>query len=193
MKFRILDQEHKGQEHEGQERTRQERKVAVAALFTSVFTHSEGEQEGKLIGDLASVLAERIDNQEIICIVAEADDELIGAIFFTRLKFDEDIDVFMLSPVAVSTTHQGSGVGQALIRQGLRELGSRAVKVAITYGDPSYYAKVGFQPLSQEVIQAPLPLSMPQGWLGQALQGETIPTLTSRPTCVQEFDNAQYW
>jgi len=178
MKFRILDQERKGE---------------VANLFTSVFSSSEGEQEGRLIGDLASALSERIDNQEIICIGVDADGALIGAIFFTRLRFDEEIDVFMLAPVEISTAHQGSGVGQALISFGLRELKNRSVVVVITYGDPSFYTKVGFQSLSENIIQAPLQLSMPKGWLGQSLQEETIPTLTSRPRCVEEFDNPEYW
>lgn len=178
MKFEILDRN---------------RKEEVASLFTSVFSSSEGEQEGKLIGDLTSALAENIDNQEIICIGADDDGLIIGAIFFTRLRFDEPIKVFMLAPVAVSTANQGSGVGQALISFGLRELKNRSAVLAITYGDPSYYSKVGFQPLSEDVIQAPVQLSMPEGWLGQSLLEETIPTLKSRPTCVREFDNPDYW
>lgn len=169
------------------------RKEEITSLFSSVFSLSEGEQEGKLVGDLAAALARSVDDQEIICIGADDDGVLKGAIFFTRLRFDEPIDVFMLAPVAVSTAYQGTGVGQALIRFGLRELKNRSATVAITYGDPSFYSKVGFQPLSEDVIQAPLKLSMPEGWLGQSLVEEKIPTLRSQPTCVREFDNPDYW
>lgn len=168
-------------------------KEVVENLFTSVFSSSEGEQEGKVIGNLVSSLAQNIDNQEIVCIGADVDGVVIGAIFFTRLRFDEPIDVFMLAPVAVSTTCQGRGVGQALINFGLREMRNRSVEIAITYGDPSFYSRVGFKPLSEEIIQAPLPLSMPEGWLGQSLLGESIPVVKSRPTCVREFDNVDYW
>ena len=171
----------------------QERKIEVTNLFTSVFSVSEGEQEGSVIGKLVKELAEHIDNQEIICIGAYDNDALVGAIFFTRLRFDENIEVFMLAPVAVSTARQGTGVGQALIKFGLRELKSRSVVIAITYGDPSFYSKVGFQPLSESIIQAPLRLSMPEGWLGLSLHGVQIPTLTSRPKCVRQFDNPEYW
>ena len=118
---------------------------------------------------------------------------MIGAIFFTRLRFDEPIETYMLAPVAVSIAHQGRGVGQALIRFGLQELKSRSATVAVTYGDPGFYAKVGFQALSEDVIQASLPLSMPEGWLGLSLTEEPIPILSSRPACVQEFDNPDYW
>lgn len=99
----------------------------------------------------------------------------------------------MLSPVAVTTANQGRGTGQAMIRFGLDELKNRSGALVVTYGDPAFYSKVGFQALSEDVIQAPLPLSMPEGWLGQSLSGEAIPNLKSRPTCVREFDNPAYW
>jgi putative acetyltransferase len=168
-------------------------KEEVASLFTSVFSSSEGEHEGRLVGYLASALAARTDNQEVISIGAYADGTLIGAIFLTRLQFEEPVEAYMLAPVAISTAHQGRGIGQALIRFGLDELKRRSATLVVTYGDPAFYAKVGFQALSENVIPAPLPLSMPGGWLGQPLSGEAIPILKSRPACVQEFDNPAYW
>ena len=178
MNFRILDKDSK---------------EAVTSLFTSVFTASEGEEEGRLIGHLASALAANTDNQIIIGIGAYEDDLMIGVIFFTQLRFNEPVEAYLLAPVAVSTPHQGKGVGQALIRFGLDELRKRSATLAVTYGDPAFYSRVGFQALSEEVIQAPLPLSMPQGWLGQPLSGTAIPVLKSRPSCVPEFDHPAYW
>ena len=165
----------------------------VTNLFTSVFTLSEGEKEGRLIGNLASKLSSGIDNQEIICFGTYEDESIIGSIFFTRLRFKEAIRVYMLAPVAVRKEHQRKGVGQALINFGLNELKNRSVALAVTYGDPSYYSKVGFQALSENVIQAPLKLLMPEGWLGQSLTGEPIPTIKERPTCVEAFDDPAYW
>lgn len=162
-------------------------------LFLSVFTHSEGEKEGRLIGNLASKLSSEIDNQEIICFGTSEGEPIIGSIFFTRLRFKEAIQVYMLAPVAVSTEHQGKGVGQALIKHGLEVLKERSVAVAITYGDPAYYARVGFRPLSEKVIQAPIRLSMPEGWLGQSLTQEPIPTIAERPVCVEQFNDPAYW
>ena len=165
----------------------------ITNLFTSVFTSSEGEKEGRLIGSLASELSSEIDNQEIICFGTYEEVAIIGAIFFTRLRFNEPIQVYMLAPVAVNTKHQGKGVGQALINYGLNEIKNRSVAVAITYGDPSFYSKVGFKTLPENVIQAPLKLSMPEGWLGQSLSEERIPTINERPRCVQAFNNPVYW
>ena len=165
----------------------------VTDLFTSVFTSSEGEKEGELIGNLASELSSNIDNQEIICLGAYENESLIGSVFFTRLRFNESIRVYMLAPVAVRTEHQGKGVGQALIDYGLNELKNRAVNIAITYGDPSFYSKAGFQPLPESVIQSPLKLSIPEGWLGQSLTEDPIPSIIERPTCVKEFNDPVYW
>lgn len=178
MKHKVLDKNYQNE---------------VTRLFTSVFTSSEGDEEGKLIGNLASELSSNIDNEEIICLGTYENESLIGSIFFTRLRFNESILVYMLAPVAVSTKHQGKGVGQALINYGLNELKNRSVSVAITYGDPSFYSKVGFEPLSEDVIQAPLKLSMPVGWLGQSLSGEPIPAINERPICVKEFNDPVYW
>jgi len=165
----------------------------VTELFTSVFTSSEGEEEGKLVGALASELSSNIDNKEIICFGTYESNRLIGAIFFTRLHFSEATQVYMLAPVAVSTKHQGKGVGQSLINYGISELHNRSVAVVITYGDPSFYTKVGFQTLSENTIQAPLKLSMPEGWLGQSLTQAPIPIINERPKCVKEFNDPVYW
>lgn len=168
-------------------------KEEVTSLFTSVFTSSEGEKEGRLIGDLASKLSSGTDNEEIICFGTYEEESIIGVIFCTRLRFDRDIQVYMLAPVAVSTRHQGEGVGQALVRYGLNDLEKRSVAVVVTYGDPSFYSRVGFQSLSENVIQAPLKLSMPEGWLGQSLTEEPIPAIDERPACVKEFNDPAYW
>ena len=165
----------------------------ITNLFTSAFTSSEGVEEGRLIGRLVSALASETDDRQIICLGTYEDNILIGAIFFTRLRFNEPIKVYMLAPVAVGTGHQGKGLGQALITYGLDELKNRSVAVVITYGDPAFYTKVGFQSLSETVIQAPLQLSMPEGWLGQSLTGDPIPTIRDRPVCVDPFNDPVYW
>jgi putative acetyltransferase len=165
----------------------------IEQLFTSVFTSSEGEEEGKLIGALSSQLASNIDNHEIICFAVFEEEILIGALFFTQLQFGKRIQVYMLAPVAVHADHQKKGIGQTLIHFGLNELKRRAIDVVVTYGDPSFYSKVGFQPLSEKIIQAPLELSMPFGWLGQSLTGGPIQAIDERPVCVKAFNDPIYW
>lgn len=165
----------------------------IEQLFTDVFSSSENEREGQLIGKLSSKLTSAIDNSDIICFSVREKDRLIGCIFFTRLQFSKAIEVFMLAPVAICTEYQRKGFGQKLINYGLNELKHRSVDVVVTYGDPSFYSKVGFHKLSESVIQAPLKLSMPFGWLGQSLAVESIPPINECPICVKEFNNPVYW
>jgi len=166
---------------------------AIERLFVSVFSKSEGEQEGALIGNLAKELIASTDSRDLYGFVAVDGKEIVGAIFFSRLSFEKDIDLFILAPVAVHTEYQGMGIGQALITHGLREVKKRGVRIVTTYGAPAFYSKVGFHPLSQYLIKAPLELSQPEGWLGQSLTDESIERIPSRCSCVKALDNPAYW
>ena len=166
---------------------------AIETLFCSVFSDSEGEQEGALIGKLAKELVASTDSRDLYGFVALDEERMVGAIFFSRLIFEKGIDAFILAPVAVATEYQGRGIGQALITHGLRELKKRGVEIVTTYGDPAFYSKVGFQPLSRDVIEAPLALSQPEGWLGQSLTADSIKPIPGRCSCVKALDNPAYW
>ena len=166
---------------------------AIESLFVLVFTNSEGEREGFLIGELVSELITSTDSRDLRGFVAVSEGQMVGAIFFSRLTFANDIDVFILSPVAVHTDHQGMGIGQALITHGLREMKKTGTVFVTTYGDPAFYCKVGFHHLSQEMIEAPLELSQPEGWLGQSLSGGSIETVLGTCSCVKALDNPVYW
>jgi predicted N-acetyltransferase YhbS len=175
------------------EKIGREREVGLTQLFASTFGASEGAEEGALIGSLVAKLSAGIDDLEIFCFGAVENEELVGAIFFTRLHFSDRAPIYMLAPVAVSTNYQKSGVGKALISHGLNGMEKRGASVAVTYGDPSYYGKFGFMPLSESVLKAPLDLSMPHGWQGLSLTGEPIQTRSERPDCVDAFRDPVYW
>ncbi|MEA5423679.1 GNAT family N-acetyltransferase [Synechococcus sp. CCY9202] len=166
----------------------------VSQLFTEVFTASEGAQEGLLVGRLASALSALIDDQEVIAFGAQQAGSLLGCLFFTRLHFAQhQIRIDLLAPLAVSTAHQRQGIGLGLIHHGLQELRRRSLAAVLTYGDPAFYGQAGFRPLAQEVIQPPLQLSRPEGWLGRSLTAEGIPAIPERPTCVEPFRDPVYW
>ena len=166
---------------------------AIEDLFASVFTASEGEQEGALIGNLAKELMASTNSRDLYGFVAVDGRQLVGAIFFSRLTFEQGINVFILAPVAVDADHQGMGIGQALITHGLREMEKQGVRFVTTYGDPAFYSKVGFHPISQDAIEAPLQLSQPEGWLGQSLTDEPLETIPGHCACVKALNNPAYW
>ena len=167
--------------------------IAVEALMVSAFTDSENAEEGAEVGRLASDMMRDADSDDIEGFVAELDGEIVGAIFFSRMWFQSALKVFILSPVAVATAHQGRGIGQALITYGLQVIKSHHVDYAMTYGDPGYYGQVGFQPVSTEDIPPPFTLSQPHGWLGQSLGAQAVVTLEGPCTCVKALDEQAYW
>jgi len=165
----------------------------VIALFSKVFGDSEGKDEGKVIGHLVSKLINTTAPDDLIGFVAHGEDQIIGSIFFSRLKLSDAPDGFMLSPVAISTDRQGQGLGQQLIRYGLDYFRAKDIDLIITYGDPNYYGKVGFASLSEETIKAPFPLSHPHGWLAQSLKGKPLQLKNITSECVSAFQDPQYW
>ncbi|MBD1387953.1 N-acetyltransferase [Neiella sp. HB171785] len=171
----------------------QQQAADVEQLFGQVFSDSEGEAEGQLLATLVNELITTTKAADLKGFVASDDQLLIAAIFFTPLKFQQPIQAFLLSPVAVKTSHQGQGIGQQLIKFGIEQLKQQGAELLITYGDPNFYGKTGFQSLPESVIQAPLALSYPHGWLGQSLLSDTIPTISDKPSCVQALNNPIYW
>jgi predicted N-acetyltransferase YhbS len=170
------------------------REPQIIDLFTSAFAASEGADEGAVIGTLVRNLMAETSPDDLQPFMAYTGDALIGGIFFSRLRFAEgDRKVVMLSPVAVATDQQGQGVGQALIRHGLSEMSKVGVEVAVTYGDPDYYGRVGFVTVSEEIVPPPLPLQYPHGWLAQALSGNDLIPLKGPSECVQAFNDPGYW
>lgn len=165
----------------------------VINLYTKVFADSEGQDEGNSIGLLVTDLINTTDERDIVGFVAHVDNTIVGCIFFSRITLSNDTLAFILSPVAISTNQQGRGIGQRLIRYGIEFLKAKKVEFVFTYGDPNYYSKVGFEQISEEVINAPFKLSQTQGWLAQPLQGGDIKTIKGASKCVAAFNKAEYW
>ncbi len=174
--------------------TFRERIGEITALFQSTFKHSEGEAEGRLIGNLVQDLLSNTAETDILVFSALEAESIVGSIAFTRMAYPEDSrTVFLLSPVAVATSHQGRGVGKEPIRHGLNALRAQGVDVVLTYGDINFYAKVGFAQITEEVAKAPLPLQYPQGWLGQSLKAPALEPLIGPGFCVEALNDPAYW
>lgn len=165
----------------------------VINLFTTVFSNSEGQEEGLLIGKLVSELITTTAAQDLLGFVATAQDKIIGCIFFSRLSFDNNANAYILSPVAVHTEHQRQGVGQQLITFGINHLKEINVDLVFTYGDPKYYSKVGFTHVSEASVKAPLKLTYPEGWLAQSLTTDIVEPILGVSHCVDALNKQVYW
>lgn len=174
-------------------------RAEVISLFKRVFADSEGEQEGNALAALVTELIDTTDASDLYGFVAKQDSKnnenskCVATIFFSRLITENDHAAFLLSPVAVDTSQQGKGLGQALIHHGLDSLKSLGVEFVVTYGDPAFYSKVGFESLSESIIPAPFKLSMSQGWLINNLREQEVEALASPVQCVQAFNNPHLW
>ena len=165
----------------------------VVDLFLNVFSASEGVSEGRNVAALVSNLINTTNSNDLIGIVGKQNDRIIGCIFFSRFKLDENRTAFLLSPVAISTQRQGKRIGQKLINFGLSYLAEKGVNLVLTYGDPAFYSKVGFKQIKDTDIAPPFKLSQPIGWLAQTLDGNSKIKVEGSTKCVEAFNDPVHW
>lgn len=91
--------------------------------------------------DLVDVL--RDDPSFAYSLVAVAGGEIVGHIMFTWLPVG-DATALALAPLAVLPGHQRTGVGRALIAEGLRRARELKAPAVVVLGDPAYYGRFGF-------------------------------------------------
>ena len=89
--------------------------------------------------------------------------------------------VYLLAPVAVDNKIQKKGIGNKIIKFGIKYLKQHKVDFVMTYGDPSYYSKVGFKKTKVSVIPAPYKLSQPIGWLINKISSNKIMKFKVKP------------
>jgi len=165
----------------------------IKQLFTKVFSDSEGQSEGVLIGNLTYDIVTGTDTQDLYGFIATENKQIIGGIFFTRLTFESGVNAFLLSPVAIHTSHQGKGIGQKLINFGINHLKENRVSIVFTYGDPDFYSKVGFKLITEKTAKAPLKLTQPEGWLAQSLVSDEVEPIAGNSYCVEAFNKPEIW
>ena len=165
----------------------------VIKLFNDVFSNSEGQKEGQVIGKLVTELIGKTDSNDLLGYVGISGGTIVGCIFFSRITLPSGKIAFILSPVAIAYQHQGKGLGQQLINYGIQQLQSHGVELVFTYGDPNFYSKVGFVKISEEVVQAPKKLTYPEGWLAQPLNNEIIKPEAGVAKCVEALNKQEYW
>ena len=82
--------------------------------------------------------------------VAELSGEVVGNIAYTKAQVALDcggtMDVLSFGPLSVLPSHQGKGIGGALVEYTLYLARSFGHKAVFIYGDPLYYSRFGFVP-----------------------------------------------
>lgn len=81
-----------------------------------------------------------------LSLVAVQDGAIVGHVAFSPVTINGAAgDWCGLGPVSVWPDRQRSGIGQALIREGLRRLRSMGAGGCVLLGAPAYYARFGFE------------------------------------------------
>lgn len=80
-------------------------------------------------------------------LVAVEDERIIGHILFTRVQVGDET-ALALAPLSVLPSHQGKGVGLALMKAGHDAARSLGYGYSIVLGHPGYYPRAGYVPAS---------------------------------------------
>jgi putative acetyltransferase len=100
------------------------------------------------------------------------DDEIVGFVMLSRLEVrgDGPWSALALAPLAVSESHQGTGVGSSLTQDALRHADDRGEAVVIVLGHPGYYPRLGFVPAAGLGIHPPEGADVPNdAWMAMPL------------------------
>jgi putative acetyltransferase len=119
------------------------RDLTIAAFAGSELGHN-GEAE----------LVDRLRHScpEMVSLVAEVDDLLVGHILFTPVVIEggsRQLRGMGLAPMSVLPEYQRQGVGRRLIESGLQALRQANIPFVVVLGHPHYYPKFGFVPASR--------------------------------------------
>ncbi len=167
----------------------------ITALFTHVFSDADGAKAGLQIGELTERMLNDCTSDELIGFVAKEHDTLFAAVLFSKLWISNqpNLTAVILSPMAVASSQQGKGIGQALINHALTYLKTHNVDFVVTYGDPNFYSKTRFQVVADTQLIPPFSLSYPHGWQAVALGDKPLSELTGEVRCVLPLNQACYW
>jgi putative acetyltransferase len=97
----------------------------------------------------------RGNSPELISLVADSDDVVVGHILFSRVTLEgyPRLRLMGLGPMAVSPQHQRNGIGSALVREGLVRCKQLPIQAVVVLGHPEYYPRFGFVPAHRYAIR----------------------------------------
>jgi putative acetyltransferase len=125
---------------------------AIAAVVRAAFGGPHGDTVARLVAAL------RRDDPDVLSLVAAEQGDVAGHIMFSRTLLDAPrtlVPAQTLSPLAVAPARQRTGIGSALVREGLRRLDERGVPLVFLEGDPAYYSRLGFVAAGEEGFRRP--------------------------------------
>ncbi len=133
---------------------------AIEALYDRVFGKDRRSR-------ISYRYREGIAPLEGLCLAAEAEGTVVGAIRFWPVRFERE-PALLLGPLAIAPEHHGRGVGRALLAASLTRIARRPERLVFLVGDPDYYRRRGFSPVPSGVV---MPGADPARLLWRVLRG----------------------
>src|SRR5215210_409246 len=126
-----------------------------ADAIDAVVLHAFGEHdEGPVVVRLVELLRSSPGYRPELALVADDVDGVVGHVMFTDAEF-EGATVLILSPLAVRPDRQRTGIGSALVGEGLARAEATGVPLVVIEGDPRYYSRFGFRRALELGIEKP--------------------------------------
>lgn len=124
--------------------------------------------------DLVRTLLSDPSAEPLISLLAVRNHVPVGHILFTPAKVgDQDRPAAsLLAPLAVLPRVQGSGIGRALVAEGLARCAAGGIALVFVFGDPAYYTRFGFTPAAPHDLAPPF-----------AVAPEHVDAWMVRPSC----------
>jgi predicted N-acetyltransferase YhbS len=135
----------------------------------------------------------------VLSLAAIESEEIVGHIIFTKVYIPDGnkaISARILAPLAVHPDVQKTGVGEKLIKEGLKLLKEDKVDIVFVLGHPDYYPRFGFVPKAEELgFKAPYPIpeEHADAWMVQKLSNGVIGRLKGTVQCSKVLNQPQHW
>jgi putative acetyltransferase len=105
-----------------------------------------------------------------LAFVTEEDGEVVAHTMLSRVRLaGPDVDVLILTPMAVRPDRQRQGVGQALVEAALTAADEAGEPLVLVEGVPSYYPQFGFVSATAAGIERPDPRIPEAAWMVRPL------------------------
>ena len=113
----------------------------IASITRAAFEKEYGSGDG----EVALIAALRADGDVVVELTALEESAVVGHVMFSRLVVAPDtLRIASLAPVCARIGRQRSGIGSALIREGLARCQASGFDAVVVLGDPEFYRRFGF-------------------------------------------------
>jgi putative acetyltransferase len=161
----------------------------------SVHWAAFAESERALVSKLAVDLLSEETSPQVLSLVAESNDTVVGHVAFSPVTSDcnENLQGYILGPLGVVPDYQKRHIGSKLVERGMDQLSRLGTNILFVYGDPEYYSRFGFSVDAAERFIPPYDLEYPFGWQCMTLNEYSIERSPIKIACVTSLSDPALW